>query len=599
MGARNEGSTGIDSDPWTPLTEAILRQLESLLRPAGTLSTREVLEPMLSPNEGADWDLSFPLHRYARAFDESPGDLAGRLQASFGPNEGLAETLAVGPYLNFRADRTWMTERTLRSVLQRAGAYGGLAPQPTRVCVEHTSANPNGPFHIGRIRNAIIGDTLARVLRAAGYPVTTQYYVDDLGRQAAMNTWIWSLPPEAWPPEVRATLEGADAASEKPDHYLGRPYPAVNEYLKTHPEADAEVQRLTHVLESGDTVGPHRDLVRRVLDGMLASLRAIGVTFDSFVWESDLIADGSVAEVIRRLHAAPSAVREENGAWAIDASGKGLPQESARIIVTRADGSSLYATRDVAYHLQKFAKFDRVVDVLGSNHLLHAQVLRILLKSVGEAREPEFVMYQYITAAEGGGMSTRRGTAVHLDDLLEEAVHRAAEEVRKRRTDLPADQVDSIASSIGAGAIRYHILRVAADKTVAFRWEDAISFEGRSGPFAQYSYARASSILRKVDPPAAAPTFDPGLLTMPEEWSLVRRISRLPALVAYVARSRHVHALAGYAHSLAEEFNRFYQEVPVLKAGRERDSRLALVAAFRQTLGNCLDLLGLDRLDRM
>ncbi|HYK93319.1 MAG TPA: arginine--tRNA ligase [Thermoplasmata archaeon] len=599
MGEGTDHSHTMETDPWASVTAGLLDSLGRQLQRGSVPPSAEVIAATLTSEEGSEWDLAFPVHRFAKSFQLAPAALAQRIAADMTLPPGTGSATAVGPYVNFRADRRMLTERTLQLVDAAKDGYGHGTSRPTRVCVEHTSANPNGPFHIGRVRNSVIGDTLARVLRAAGYPVTTQYYVDDIGRQAAMITWIWSRPPAEWPAEIRASLDGADPVTEKPDHYLGRPYPAVNEYLKSHPSADAEVQELTHALETGAAPPAHRDLVRRVLDGMLDSLRALGVSFDSFAWESDLIADGSVAAVTQRLQAASTAIREDNGAWAIDATGAGLPQDSTRIIVTRADGSSLYATRDVAYHLQKFARFDRLINVLGANHLLHAQVLRVLLKAIGESREPEVVLYQYITAGEGGGMSTRRGTAVHLDDLLEEAVLRARSEVTQRRTDLADAEIGAIASSIGAGAIRYHILRVAADKTVAFRWEDAISFEGRSGPFAQYSYARASSILRKAEAESAAGTADPAHLALPTEWTLVRRISRFPGLVEYVARTRHVHALAGYAHTLAEEFNRFYQEVPVLKAGDERPSRLALVRAFRQTLGNCLDLLGLDRLERM
>ncbi len=588
-----------DPDPWSPLTGALVAELSRRLSAAGPLATPAALETLLDTTGGEGRELALPLHRFGKSRGTSPGDLAKQLAAELPKLPGLAGAAASGPYLNFQVDRGWLTDRTLRLVLDRGPRYGGGAAVTPRVCVEHTSANPNGPVHIGRIRNALIGDTLARVLKTAGFPVTTQYYVDDLGRQAAMITWIWSKPVESWPEEIRATLDGADPATEKPDHYLGRPYPAVNEYLKTHPEADAEVQSLTHALETGEGHPTHHSTVERVLQGMLRSLQMIGVEFDSFVWESHLLADGSVEKVVDRLHGSPHAVREPNGAWAIDATEYGLPQESAHVIVTRGDGSSLYATRDVAYHLQKFAQFDRVIDVLGSNHLLHARVLTALLREVGEARIPEFVLYQYITAGEGGGMSTRRGTAVYLDDLLEEAVIRAREEITKRRSDLSEEEIAAIAGSVAAGAIRYHILRVAADKTVAFRWEDAISFEGRSGPFAQYSYARASSILRKAGAEGGTFRFQPEHLTTAEEWAVVLRISRLPGLVAYVARTAHVHSLAGYAHTLAEEFNRFYQEVPVLKAGAERESRLALVAAFRETLGNCLTLLGLDRLERM
>jgi arginyl-tRNA synthetase len=586
------------ADPWQPIVSELTTRLADRLSAVGPPVDPAAVAAQLGREGGAGWELAVPLHRWAKERKVPPPELASRIAEGFPSVEGIAGVFAAGAYVNFAADRPFLTRRTLDLVFARGDRYGHGNPSSRRACVEHTSANPTGPLHVGRIRNAIIGDTLARVLRGSGGPVRTQYYVDDLGRQAAMISWIWAKPRADWPAEAQASLEGVDQKAEKVDHLLGRPYPAVNEYLKTHPDADAEVQALAHALESGHAPPYHRATIERMLGGMTETLGKLGITFDAYVWESDLLADGSVDRVRDRLLKSPHAVQESNGAWAIDASSYGLPQAAARVIVTRGDGTTLYVTRDIAYHLRKFGEFDRVIDVLGSNHLLHAKTLTALLREVGESRTPEFVIYQYITAG-GAGMATRKGTAVYVDDLLDEAVLRAREEVRRRHDDLSDGDVEAIARGIATGALRYHIVRVAAEKTVAFRWEDALSFEGRSGPFAQYSYVRASSILRKAESREDAPAFDPHALTTEAEWSLVRLISRCPGVVDYVGRTAHVHTLAGFAHELAEEFNRFYQQVPVLQAGTERASRLALVSAFRQTLGNVLDLLGLDRLERM
>ncbi|HEV2429042.1 MAG TPA: arginine--tRNA ligase, partial [Thermoplasmata archaeon] len=332
---------------------------------------------------------------------------------------------------------------------------------------------------------------------------------------------------------------------------------------------------------------------------MLSSLARIGITFDEFVWESSLLTDGGVDRVMERLRRAPHALVEENGALAIDATPYGLPKEKATIIVARANGTSLYAPRDIAYHLQKFARFPRVIDVLGQDHRLHARTLEALLTEIGEPRRPEFILYQDLVVPEGGRMSARKGTAVYLDHLLDEAVERARAEVRGRWPDADAPEVDRIATAVAAGAVRYHILRVAPEKAVAFRWEDALAFEGRSGPFLQYAFVRATSLLRKAEADADPPTFRGEDLSTPSERALVRTIARLPRTVEYSARTAHVHTLAGYGYELAESFNRFYESVPVLKADGERSSRLCLVWAARETLGNTLDLLGLPRLDRM
>ncbi|MCI4363055.1 MAG: arginine--tRNA ligase [Thermoplasmata archaeon] len=589
-------------DPWErPCTE-VLSGVSALLKERGLSIDLEALRLELEGSSGGPADLSVPLHRVARQGGRNPAELAAELAGVWPARGSTLSASAKGAYLNFDAEPATLAARTLELIGTRRERYGFLRSTNTSVCVEHTSANPNGPFHIGRVRNAIIGDTYARILRAAGYRVTVHYYVDDVGRQAAVISWIWSNPRAQWPPAALATLppgrEGPEAG-EKADHYYGRPYPVVSALLKEDAALAADLGEYARKVEEGHAPPAHRELSERVLAGMLASLARLGIQYDEFVWESRFLADGSVDRMIARLKQAPHAVQEENGAWAIDASGYGLPQESSRLIFTRADGTSLYATRDLAYHESKFASFPRVIDVLGADHLLHSKVLDALLAEVGEPRRPEFVFYQYIQAPGGSKMSTRAGTAVYLDDLLDEAVERAHTEVLARREDLDDDAVGEIAEAVGASAVRYSILRVAPDKPVQFRWEEALSFEGRTAPFLLYSYARATTLLHKADRLDPPHPFEAGQLTAPEERRLLRALSRLPGVVRYSARTGHVHALATYAHELADAFHSCYQAVPVLRAGAERESRIALVAATRITLGVTLDLLGLARLERM
>ena len=590
-------------DPWAPIREHIVRELGLRLGAHGYPESAQTLERQLDDAPSGVADFGFATHRAAKSVGVPPDRLASDLAADFPLSGGLVRVTSEGAYVNFHADTPRLIQSTLELVFARGPEYGRGSARTEKVCVEHTSANPTGPFHVGRVRNGIIGDSMARILRAAGFPVTTQYYVDDMGRQSAMITWIWSIPPDRWPVEVREGARPPDDVSEiseKADHRYGRPYRFVSELIKKDPVAAQAVSELVRQLESGNPPTRHREIGEAVLAGMLESLARIGVRFDEFVWESSLVQNGSVARVIERFRKAPHAVLEENGALALDARGYGLPKENATIIVTRGDGTSLYPTRDVAYHLQKFSRFARVIDVLGQDHQLHTRTLDAMLAEIGETRRPEFLIYQDITVPEGGRMSTRKGKAVYLDDLLDEAVERAHAEVLKRREDLSEDQVKEIAQHVGAGAVRFHILRIAPDKPVKFRWEEALAFEGRSGPFLQYSYARAASILRKATQEAPPYPFQATALVSPEETDLVRTIARLPATVAYVARTSHIHTVATYAYGLAEAFNRFYQSVPVLRAEEPaRASRLALVAATRQTLGNTLDYLGVERLERM
>jgi len=587
------------TDPWRPFLDAIVDGLIAGFEAISVPMTREAVLSQLSLEEGPEGEASFPCHRAAQSARRPPNEVAAALAAAFPPAPLLHSVSSKGPYVNFRVDGSALTQATLELVLSRGNRYGHSEPAGPPAVVEHTSANPTGPFHIGRVRNGIIGDTFARVLRAAGTPVTTQYYVDDMGRQAAMITWIWTKPRDAWPEPIRKAVEGEEEANEKADRHRGRPYPAVSAYLKEHDDAREEVAQLVERIESGQAPAEHRQLAESILEGMLDSLARLNISFDEFVWESDFVRDGSVDRVIARLRSSPHAIEEPNGAWAVDASGYGLPKESTHLVFQRGNGTSLYVTRDIAYHLAKFVRFGRVIDVLGQDHQLHARSLNALLEEIGETRRPSFVIYQDITVPEGGRMSTRGGSAVWLDHLLEEAVSRARAEVLARREDLPDSAVERIAEAVATGAVRYHIVRSAPDKPVVFRWEDALSFEGRSGPFLQYSYARATSVLRKGEALRPPYPFDPARLGHPEELALVRILSRFPRTVEYVARTGHVQALAAYAHELADQFNRFYHAVPVLRSGDERASRVALVAAVRQTMGNSLDLLGVAPLDAM
>lgn len=586
-------------DPWRPFLEAIVEGMATAAERCNLTLPKETILAQLSLEEGPEGEVAFPCHRVAQAAKRPAPDVAAALAAAFPTSPLLRQASPRGAYLNFRVDLVSLTRSTLDLVLSRGNRYGHSEPAGPPVVVEHTSANPTGPFHIGRVRNGIIGDTFARILRASGAPVTTQYYVDDMGRQTAMITWIWSKPREQWPEPIRRAVDGEEVPGEKPDLHWGRPYPAVSAYLKEHEDAREEVARLVQQIESGDVPADHRARAQSILDGMLQSLARLRISFDEFVWESDFVRDGSVDRVLERLRACRTAVQESNGAWAIDASAHGLPKESTRLVFQRADGTSLYLTRDIAYHLAKFARFARVIDVLGQDHQLHARSLDALLEEIEEARRPAYVIYQDITVPEGGRMSTRGGSAVWLDQLLAEAVDRARSEVLARREDLADTDVERIAEAVATGAVRYHIVRSAPDKPVVFRWEDALSFEGRSGPFLQYSYARASSVLRKGDADQGPYPYDAGRLSHPEEAVLTRILSRFPRTVAYAARTGHVHSVAGYAHELADQFNRFYHAVPVLRSGDNRASRIALVAAMRQTLGNALDLLGIAPLEAM
>jgi len=567
---------------------------------------------MAPPPEGMG-DVALPLFRWAKLAGLSPQELGTTLADGFPLGETLTKVEGNAGFLNFHASPGWLLRRTLQSILALGDSYGHAPPKGKRVCVEHTSANPTGQLHVGRSRNGIVGDTYARALKAAGYDVTVQFYVDDIGRQAATLVWIWSRPVSSWPLLVReksgVPVDGVRPVGMKPDEWRGKPYPSASEVVKADPSAAKEVSDLVARFERGEIPEPeYRRVPLDVLEGTQMTLSRIGITFDEFVWESGFILNGAVNQAIARLEASPAATREE-GALAIDASGQGLPEKDSTIYLRRSDGSTLYVARDVAYHLEKLARFDRVIDVLGEDHKLHFRALLVLLKAAGEQRKPEVFHYSFV-GLEGGKMSTRAGRVVTLDGLLDDARDAARKQVLAKRSDLAPDEAERIAERVGAGAVRFHILAVQPDKAITFRMEEALSLEGKSGPFLQYAHARASSLLHK-----AKETEEEALTTAlaggdaifvlpsdpdPRELALVKALSRFPSLVERVAENGTVHLLALYPYEVAERLNEFYQAVRVL--GGEPawlPFRLALVAAARQVLHNALELIGVEPLERM
>lgn len=564
-------------DPWGDVREEAERLRAEA---AASLGLPPVAAPWEAPPEGLG-DLAFGCFLAAKALRRPPDAIARDLAAAFRTGRFIVRAEASGGYVNLTADATEVTAAALDAIRDAGDGYGAGPPRTERVLLEHTSVNPTGPIHVGRARNPIIGDSLARILRRAGYPVTTEYLVNDVGKQMVLLYWgVTHLEASTVPPP----------GSEKPDHALLPYYVKANEVADADPSVNEEVEALIRRFEGGDDALTREisKVGQRVLSGILRTLERIGVGFDGFFWESSLILQGRVPPVVQRLTSLPQAARQE-GAWYIDMAPFGVAGRETKWFLTKKDGTSLYPTRDVAYHLDKFARCDVAINVLGENHRLEAEQLRTALRLLG-GREPEVVFYAYVVLPEGG-MSTRRGRVVTMDDLIEEAVGRALEEVRKRRPELPESRMREIAETVGVAALRYNIVRVQAEKKITFRWEEALNFEGNSAPFLQYAHARACGILDKAGDPGPG---DPALLRHPQEGRLGKLLAKFPSVVRDAAETRRPHAVAGYAYDVAAQFNQFYRDCPVLSADPPlRAARLALVDGTRIVLGNALDCLGL------
>jgi len=561
-----------------------------------------------------------------------------------------------GGYLNFYADYAKLAELTLESAKELDEAYGHVTEgKPKRVIVEHTSINPAGPIHVGTARNSVLGESISRLLKARGQKVSTHFYVDDVGRQIAVLAYGYKVlgrpkprgKPDHWIGMIYAItncvieVRGLDQRikdlewSVKRSEEIGATRRKLDEWvvvaaelrekdedlfdkladaIRADPDPNAEISRIMRMYErkNPEIVALVREVVNLCLEGFRGTYDRIGITWDSWDWESDLVWDGSVTAVIARLKGTPY-LTQKAGAIAIDveAAAKdlelkklfGVPEalEIPPLVLMRSDGTTLYSTRDIAYSLQKLAKADRVVNVIGTEQTLPQLQLRVALSLItSPKRAMDLVHYSYeLVSLPGYKMSKRRGRFIAFDDILDEAENKAKEEVDKRSPHLSEELRTEISKEVGLGAVKYTLLDVAANKQVVFTWDRVLNFDINSAPFVQYAHARACNILAKIEGEPEDPDYT--LLKEPVERELVRMVASFPETVIGAADNLTPNTVTGFAYDLAAKFNSFYASLPVLKAEPEslRSARISLVNGVRISLRNALDLLGIEALDRM
>ena len=602
-------------------------------------------------------ELSSPAcFQLARVLRQSPMKIAEVLAENIPADKSnlIKGAEAVSGYVNFHVDPELYNGLVLESIISLDKEYGFLkAEKPERVMVEHTSANPISPIHIGNARNSIIGDSLASLQEKRGHEVIIHFLVNDMGRQVAMTTYGWKLlgkpkpegEAELWIGTIYASFNvinelnrlqtvlkeaedngrvyEASEAQEEIDEYniaaeaLRERYPGLYdklaEVLATIEDPSAEMVALNTRYENNDseTVAEVRTTVRYCLDGFETSLGEIGIMFDSFDFESDLVWASAAEAVLEKL-VASGYVINDMGAKILDcdkiAKDLGLKErwglhpehEIPRLVLVRSDGTTLYTLRDMAYTIDKFTHADRVINVIGMEQTLAQLQLRIALAAIGEMKMGDNqIHYAYeFVKLPGVKMSGRLGRYVTLNEVLRKAVELAREEVETRNPGLPEEEKDEISHMVGYGAVKYTLLSVDPMKQVTFDWKKALNFETNSAPFIQYSHARTCNILKRSE---ERPQPGYGELTAIKERELVNLLAQFPETFERAAEELQPSNLTAYANTLADKFNSFYATQSVLKAETKglMGARLNVVNATRITLRNVLDILGIDAPERM
>ena len=536
-------------------------------------------------------DFAFPCFSLAPIAKKSPQDISKEIAKKIEKNKWIAKVEAKGSYVNFFANDEQLTSYELKSIISLEKKYGNLEKKNKKVIIEHTSANPNGPLHVGRARNPIIGDTLVRLYRAAGYNVESQFYLDDMGKQVAILTWgTNNINPKKIP----------KTDYDKPDHLSVGFYQVANARMEKEDQVSEEIGEIIKKLEHGEskTIELVHKAYAPVLEGMNESLNRINICIDKYVPESQFVKDKSVETVVQKLKKTKYC-NEEEGAYYLDLEPFGVKGRNTKFFFLRKDETTLYATRDIAYHLWKAKNADMLINILGEDHKLESKQVEIALNLLGEKKVPTVVFYSFVSLP-GGKMSTRRGRVVYLDELIDECIERAHNEVKKRRgNELSKTKMKEIAEIVGTGALRYNIIKVQPEKDMVFKWEEALNFEGNAVPFIQYAHARACSILSKRK--EKGNTGDFNLLKHESEKQLVKQLARFPLTIEAASTGFKPHLIAVYLYETASAFNQFYRDCPVLpeKNSALRNARLTLVDATRIVLHNGLDLLGITAPEEM
>lgn len=559
---------------------------------------------------------------------------------------------AGGGYVNFHLNYAQASPRILTEVLENSCAYGYVkAEHPLRIVVEHTSVNPVHAIHIGQARNTVLGDSIARILKARGHSVKTRYYVDDMGRQSAILAYGYSRL-------------GSEEFEGKIDHFLGSVYSLTNcimevkslkrridetppdrieelnqlrakldewvsiaaELQEKHPmlfeklttlvedDAEANVGKLIRDYEQKEPSAV--EAIRRVsslcLEGFKETLRRLEVEFDSWDWESDLVWSSAVGKILEELKKT-GYVREVEGV---------LELESERIVddlnlreklqltgryslppltLARSDGTTLYTLRDIAYTLRKFEEADKVVNVIGAEQRLAQIHVKAALYALRKPSYADNLIHFAFGLVEMPGykMSSRRGRFITLDSVMMESIKRAEVEVEKRSKNLPEEEKRKIAETIAISAVKYTLLSVDPSKTVVFTWDRVLSLEKNSAPFINYAYTRAVGILNKAPSLKAQPDFK--LLVHPLEKALILRVATFPEVFEEAAEKLRPENLANYSNELAEIFHEYYEKVNVIRAESEelKSARVGLVKAVKIVLENAMSLLGVKLTPKM
>ncbi|MBW3623438.1 MAG: arginine--tRNA ligase [Armatimonadetes bacterium] len=541
------------------------------------------------PPKGINADLAMPVFPMAKAWRKGPPVIAKEIAEKLDwPEEGLIERAeAAGGYVNFHFKRERFGERVVSDVATHGLDYGQLdRGRDHTVVLDYSAPNIAKPMSVGHLRSTIIGEALARIFRKLGYATVGINYLGDWGTQFGRLTYAFIQ----WGDE--AALE-ADPIQE-----LLRVYVKFHDLMEEDESLEEQGRVWFAKLERGEEEAlalwrRFRDLSIREFEKIY---RRLGVQFD--VWSGESEFYSAMSDRVIQEAQEKGITANDQGALIIPLEEYGL---SAPILLRKSNETTSYETRDLAAALYRLDTYHpaKVLYAVGNEQSFRFQQIFKALELMGYGGvEWVHVNFGFMTLPSGR-MSTRKGNVVLLEDVLDEAIERAGRVIEEKNPDLTPEERAEVARVVGIGAIKYSDLSQSRGKDVVFEWDRMLAFDGESAPYLQYTYVRCRSIHRRAN--VALQPFDGAALEAPEEHELLKTLARFPEIIEDAAREYAPHTIANYLFSLAQEFQGFYEKVPVLKAGSEAQvsNRLQIVDSVATVIRSGLDLLGIEVPERM
>ena len=590
------------------ISSAVSRAVKELY---GVDTPAESIVPQATRKE-FEGNMTVVVFPWVKAARKSPEAVGAEIGAWLEANEpAVARYNVVKGFLNLVIEPTFWNGVLASIAADNDYGFRKADDKSPLVMVEYSSPNTNKPLHLGHVRNNLLGYSLAEILKACGNRVVKTNIVNDRGIHICKSMLAWQKWGEGATPE---------SAGVKGDHLIGDYYVAFDKHYR------AEVQQLMdekgmskeEAEASSPLMAEARDMLRRweagdkevralwemmngwVYAGFDATYRRMGVEFDMIYYESQTYLEGK-EKVLEGLEKGIMYRKDDGSVWA-DLTADGLDHK----LLLRSDGTSVYMTQDIGTAKMRFADYpiDKMIYVVGNEQNYHFQVLSLLLDKLGFKWGKDLVHFSYgMVELPSGKMKSREGTVVDADDLMESMVRdarRVSDEMGKIQG-MSDEEKDAVAEIVGLGALKYFLLKVDPRKNMMFNPEESIDFNGNTGPFIQYAYARMRSVLRRAAE-AGHSIGDYSQVTPCErEIALIQRLTDFPSTVAEAGRSYSPALIANYAYDLVKEYNQFYHDCPIL---REEDAsrlslRLELTEVTARTVAAAMSLLGIRVPERM